>query len=58
MLDKSRKGISNEAIKLRIRKDAAAFGAEDMPTDVRSNGKFLGVRNLEEEIWHLCENND
>ncbi len=45
-------------MKLRIRKDAATFGAKGMPTDVRSMGTFLGVRNLEEVNRHLCENND
>ncbi len=42
LLDKNYKSISNEALQLRLRKDARAFGAENMPTDIRIASKFLG----------------
>ena len=50
------KQISNEAVKLRLRKDAAAFGANDMPTDVRSISRYLGARTLAEVTRHRCGN--
>ena len=42
--DQAAKHISNEAVKLRLRKGAAAFGDKDMPTDVRSISRLLGAR--------------
>jgi hypothetical protein len=58
VLDKCQKGISNEAVKLRIRKDAAAFGAENLPTDVRGIGRYLGARSLQEVTRHRCSNDE
>jgi hypothetical protein len=52
VIDKSQKFISNEAVKLQIRKDAATFGAEDLPTDVRGVGRYLGARTLQEVTRH------
>ena len=56
VLDKANKQISNEAIKVRLRKDAAALGAEDMPTDVREISRYLGARTVEEATRQLCGN--
>jgi hypothetical protein len=58
VIDKCQKGISNEAVKLRIRKDAAAFAADDMPTDVRGIGRYLGARTLKEVTRHRCGNDE
>jgi hypothetical protein len=58
MLHKLRKGISNEVLKTRIRKDSTTFGATDMPTNIRSIGKFLGSRTLSEVIRHRCGNDE
>ena len=58
VLDKSQKQISNEAIKLRLRKDAAAFGAEDMPIDVRGIARYLGARTMAEIRRHRCGNTE
>ena len=58
VLDKCRKRISDEAIKVRLRKDAAAFGAADMPVDVRGISRFLGARTLKEVTRHRCGNNE
>ena len=58
LLDKYSKGISNEALKIRLRKDSIAFGAEEMPTDVRSIGRFLGARTLQEVTRHRCGNDE
>ena len=58
LLDKYNKGISNEALKLRLRKDAIAFGADNMPTDIHSIAKFLGSRTCDEVTRHRCVNND
>ena len=58
MLDKANKQISNEAIKVRLRKDTAAFGAEGMPSDVRGISRFLGARKIEEVTRHLCGNQE
>ena len=41
VIDQAAKPNSNEAVKLRFRKDAAAFGAKEMPTDVRSISRNL-----------------
>ncbi len=46
VLDKSQKQISSEEIMLRLRKNAAAFGAEDMPIDVRGIARYLGARTM------------
>ncbi len=46
VIDQAAKHISNEAVKLRLRKDSAVFGAKDMPTDVRSISRLLGARTL------------
>ena len=54
LIDKSRKRISNEALKERLKKDVATFGAKDMPTDVRAIGRFLGARSLQEVTRHRC----
>jgi hypothetical protein len=56
VIDQAAKHISNEAVKLRLRKDAAAFGAKDMPTDVRSISRHLGARTLAEVTRHRCGN--
>jgi hypothetical protein len=58
LLDKYNKGISNEALKLRLRKDAAVFVADNMPTDIRNIGKFLGSRTVEEITRHRCGRDD
>jgi len=58
MLDKSKKRISNEAIKVRLRKDSLTFGAQDMPTDVRGIGKFVGARSVSDVTRHRCGGND
>lgn len=58
LLDKYRKGISNEALKTRLRKDSAAFGALEMPTDARGIGRFLGSRKLVEVTRHRCSNDE
>ena len=58
VLDKSKKGISNEALKHRLRKDTAAFGAENMPTDIRSIARFLGARTLDDGVRHIFGNKD
>ena len=58
LLDKYNKGISNEALKLRLRKDAIAFGADNMPTDIRSIAKFLGSRTVNEVTRHRCVNDN
>ena len=58
LIDKYKKRISNEAVKERLRKDAAAFGAENMPTDVRAIGRFLGARSLQEVTRHRCGGDD
>ena len=58
LLDKYRKGISNEALKTRLRKDSAAFGALEMPTDARCIGRFLGSRKLVEVTRHRCSNDE
>ena len=58
LIDKSKKQISNEAVKERLRKDAAAFGASDMPSDVRAIGRFLGARSLNEVTRHRCGGDD
>ena len=57
-LDKYNKGISNEALKIRLRKDSASFGAENMPTDIRCIGKFLGSQTAEEVTRHRCGQDD
>ena len=54
--DQAAKHISNEAVKLRVRKDAAAFGANEMPTDIRSISRHLGARTLAEVTRHRCGN--
>ena len=54
VIDKTKKQISNEALKERLRKDSAAFGAKNMPTDVRAIGRFLGARDLKEVTRHRC----
>ena len=56
VLDKANKQISNEGIKVRLRKDAAAFGAKDMPIDVRAISRYLGARTVEEITRHRCGN--
>ena len=56
VIDKCQKGISNEALKCRLRKDAATFGVVDMPTHVRAIAKCLGARTLEEVTRHRCGN--
>lgn len=56
LIDKYEKQISNEALKHRIRKDSAAFGALDMPIDVRGLGRFLGSRSIHEVTRHRCGN--
>ena len=58
LLDKCNKGTSNEALKLCLRKDAATFGAENMPTYIRSSGKFVGSRYAEEITRHRCGKHD
>jgi hypothetical protein len=54
IIDKCQKRISNEALKERLRKDGIAFGAKDMPTDVRAIGRFLGCRSLQDVSRHRC----
>ncbi len=54
LLDKSKKRISNEALKKRLRKDPAAFGTKNMPIDVHTIGRFLGVWSLQEVTRHRC----
>jgi len=56
VLDKSQKQIPNEAIKARLRKDAAAFRVEDMPIDVRGMARYLGARTIEDVRRHRCGN--
>ena len=56
--DKAQKQISNEAIKVRLRKDMAAFVVEDMPTDVRGIARYLGARRIEDITRHLCGNTE
>jgi hypothetical protein len=58
VLDKSQKQISNEAIKVRLRKDAASFGAEDMPIDVRGIARYLGACTMAEITQHRCGNSE
>ena len=58
VIDQAAKHISNEAVKLRLRKDAAAFGAKEMPTDVRSISRHLGARTLAEVTRHRCGNDE
>ncbi len=59
LLDKYNKGISNEALKLLLRKDAAVFGAKNMPTDIHSIGKLLGsTRIVEVMTRHRCGRDD
>ena len=48
LLDKNGKGISNEAIKIRLRKDSAAFSVENMPSDTHSVSNFHGSRTLQD----------
>jgi len=43
-------------IKICLRKDSAAFGAKNMPTDIRSIAKFLGARTLQVVTRHCCIN--
>jgi hypothetical protein len=56
VLDKSQKHISNEAIKARLRKDAADSRVEDMPIDVRGIARYLGARTIEDDRRHRCGN--
>ena len=58
LLDKYTMGISNEALKTRLRKESAAFGALGMPTDARGIGRFLGSRKLLEVTRHRCINDE
>jgi hypothetical protein len=58
VLDKFRKRISNEALKTRLRKDSTTFGATDIPTDIRSIGKFLVSRTLQEATRNRCGNDE
>ena len=58
VIDKSKKQISNEALKERLRKDAVAFGTRDMPSDVRAIGRFLGAMSLNEVTRHRCRSDD
>ena len=58
VLDKANKKISNEALKVRLRKDVAAFGAIDMPTDIRAIGRYLGARTIAEITRHMCGNKE
>ncbi len=58
VLDKTDKQISNEAVKVRLRKDAAAFAAEDMPCDIRAISRYLGARTVLDVTRHLCNNKD
>jgi len=56
IIDKLKKHISNEALKLRLRKGSAAFGVHNIPTDVRGIGRFLGARSIDEVTRHRCGN--
>jgi hypothetical protein len=58
VLDKAQKQISNEAVKVRLRKDASAFGAKGMPGDVRAISRYLGARTVAEVTRHLCGNSE
>jgi hypothetical protein len=58
VLGKSKKQISNEAIKACLRKDAAAFRAEDMPSDVRGIARYLGARTIEDVRRHRYGNSE
>ena len=58
LLDKFRKRICNEALKTRLRKDSAAFGVADMPTNIRSIGKFLRSITLQKVTRHRCGNDE
>jgi hypothetical protein len=54
LIDKYGNQISNEALKERLRKDSAAFGALDMPADVRGIGKLLGALSIHEVTRYRC----
>jgi hypothetical protein len=54
VIDQAAKRISNEAVKLRLQKNAGAFGAKEMSTDVRSISRYLGARTLSEVTRHRC----
>ena len=54
LISKYGKQISNEALKQRLRKDYAVFGALDMPANVRGIGKFPGSRSIHEVTRHRC----
>jgi hypothetical protein len=56
VIEQAAKHISNEAVKLRLRKDAAAFGAKKMPINVRSINQHLGARTTTEVTRHRCGN--
>jgi hypothetical protein len=56
IIDKLKKHISNEALKLRLRKGSAAFGVLNIPIDVRGIGRFLGARSIDEVTRHRCGN--
>ncbi len=58
VIDKCQKGISNEAAKLRIRKDAAALDADDLPIDVHRIRRYLGARTLQEVTRHRRSNDE
>jgi hypothetical protein len=58
VLDKANKKINNESIKVRLRKDVAAFGAIDIPTDIRAISRYLGSRTIAEITRHCCGNKE
>jgi hypothetical protein len=58
LLDKYSKGISHKTLKTCLRKDSARLGAAEMTPDVRSIGRFLGSRTLQEVTWHRCGNDE
>jgi len=58
VLDKAQKQISSEAIKVRLLKDASAFGAKGMLGDVRVISRYLGARTVAVVTRHLCGNTE
>ena len=58
VLDKENNKISNEAIKVRLRKDVVAFDAIDMPPDIRAISRYLGARTIAEITRHCCGNKE
>jgi len=58
VLNKPQKQISNKAVHACLRKDAAAFRVEDMPTNVRGFARYLGVRTIEDVRRHRCGNSE